>query len=238
MTAKHPAKFQHQLLAVGISMAEKHGLPQGAILIDPFAGVGTVHNLRAWGYHTIGVEIEPEWANEREGTIVGDATDLHMFGDGDVDGFFTSPCYGNRMADQTVDAKGWTRNTYRMALGRTPSSRSSAALQWGDAYRNLHRLAWTELTRVCKPGAIGILNCKDHQRYGAVQPVTAWHQWTLGRLGWTWIDAQRVEAPGYRRGENREARLPFEWLIAMRYDGAGSRPHGGWHRAPEEDPDG
>src|SRR2546426_4572611 len=65
-------------------------------VLDPFAGVGGIHNLR--GYRTAGMELEPEWASASPSTIVADAVKL-PFADATFDALVSSPCYGNRMAD-------------------------------------------------------------------------------------------------------------------------------------------
>ena len=67
---KHPAKYTDALLPVF------EELLKGCVkVLDPFAGTGKIHSLP---YDTIGVEIEKEWAEMHENTIIGDATDLRI----------------------------------------------------------------------------------------------------------------------------------------------------------------
>lgn len=215
MAVKHPATFSGVVLDEMELQLSIHELTGGRIL-DPFAGTGGIHRLHdsPLAYDTVGVELEREWAEQHERTDVGDATALD-FPDRSFDVIATSPCYGNRFADKCVDARGHTRRNYRQFIGRELSQNSSAVMQWGDEYRNFHVAAWTETTRVAKPGALFLLNIKDHVRNKKVQPVSAWHLWALAALDWAWIGASKVLASGFTRGENRE-RTGFEWVHQLR----------------------
>lgn len=71
----------------------------GRRVLDGFAGTGRIHRMGdAWGWDTVGVEIEPEWAAMDPRTIVGDATAL-PFPDATFWAYITSPVYPNRMRD-------------------------------------------------------------------------------------------------------------------------------------------
>ncbi len=164
----HPARYPIGLLPL---LAEAVPPDQFNRVLDPFAGTGRIHDLPN---ETTGVEIEPEWAELHPNTLVGDATNL-PFHDGEFDAIVTSPTYGNRLAD-TYDAPDpENRHSYRIDLGRDLTDGSSAGLQWGDAYRDLHRLAWAEAVRVLRPGGRFVLNIKDHIRGGQRQHVAGWH---------------------------------------------------------------
>lgn len=98
--SKHPAPFSDRLMPVFASaLAIFKARP---FILDPFAGVGRVHELRGLIVcDTAGVELMPKWAAAHAGTMVGDSRNLGALGiaDGTFDAVCTSPCYGNRMAD-------------------------------------------------------------------------------------------------------------------------------------------
>jgi hypothetical protein len=98
----HPARFGDALLsAIGEMLA-----PYGPLsILDPFAGTGRVHELRALGHRTTGVEIQPEWAALHPGTIAGNSLHLaSLLAGRKFDAVVTSCCYGNRLSDHH-DAK-------------------------------------------------------------------------------------------------------------------------------------
>jgi tRNA G10 N-methylase Trm11 len=203
-TVTHPAVFSPIILDVAAELLSKH-VPPGALLLDPFAGTGRVHQLDH--YRTIGVEIEPEWAELHPATMVGDATELPL-ADAEVDAVVTSPTYGNRMADHHEARDGSYRRTYRHALGRPLTRGNSGSLQWGDRYRDLHEQAWSEVRRVLRAGGFLLLNVKDHQRCGRRAEVCAWHLAVLDRLGFTLTATVEVDTNGFRYGANRAVRYP------------------------------
>lgn len=210
-TVTHPARYTRTVLEVACGYLP----PAPARVLDPFAGVGTIHELAELGYATAGVELEPEWASSHSRTVVGDATAL-PFADGTFDAVLTSPAYGNRMADRYAgDPSGSRRITYRIALGRELSDGSGAALQWGDAYRDLHRRAWAEARRVLRPGGRLILNISDHVRAGRRMFVADWHVATLLELGFTLAAAATVDTPRMRFGANHGARVEGELVAAF-----------------------
>lgn len=209
-------------------------------VLDPFAGVGTIHDLDSLWARTWGVEIEMEWASLTPGNIVADSTRM-PFRDEMFDIIITSPCYGNRMADK-YDGKGlcqlchgWggidgqdcarckgtgrdksTRRTYRIALDRMPTNGSAAMLQWGEKYRDLHRQAWQECHRVLARNGLMIVNVSDHIRKGERQPVVSWHVKALNRAGFAIQSIYPVETRRYRFGANQEARVDAEHIIVAR----------------------
>jgi hypothetical protein len=107
--ADHPAKFSDQIISHAFDMLWPY-VRRGRVqsMLDPFAGVGRCHivasNLTESTPHrvvSVGVEIQPRWAAHDRRTIVGNVLDLPrtpVWRSG-FDCVFTSPCYGNRMAD-------------------------------------------------------------------------------------------------------------------------------------------
>lgn len=234
----HPARYSPTILDhLGAELAaEAAPLDRPLKVLDPFAGVGMIHVLAETGViETHGVELEPEWAAAHLDTIVGDATRL-PFADGTFDAVATSPAYGNRMADayageglcrncKNVDrsicgtCRGTgrqVRHTYRTALGRPLSSGSGAAMQWGDAYRHLHRLAWHEVYRVLRPGGIFLLNVKDHIRKGHEQGVPGWHFGVAVSLGFELDHVEVIRTRGMRNGANGTLRVDGELVASFR----------------------
>lgn len=186
-------------------------------VLDPFAGVGRIHELPGlvdWEMETVGVEIEPEWANLHERTLVGNALAL-VFDDAAFDAVVTSPTYGNRLADSHNARDGSIRRSYTHDLGRELSDDNSGSMQWGDEYREFHRKAWTEASRVLRPGGRLVLNISDHIRRGKRQHVSSWHAETIIVLGFALVDATRVETPRLREGANADLRVPAELVFAF-----------------------
>lgn len=213
--SKHPAVFSKELKPVFLDVLKNYGdsyLP----LLDPFAGVGGVHYLRAHGYDTVGVELEPEWARQSPYTLVGDATHL-PFEDEIFGTILTSCCYGNRMADSHVAKDGSYRRTYTHVLGRKLHKRNAGSMQWGTKYRLLHEQAWSEAVRVLSPNGLFVLNIKDHQRDFRRMHVSEWHHKTIMRLGLGLVDIRRVSTPGFRQGENWQFRYPERVLVYRKY---------------------
>jgi len=211
----HPAKFTDALLPIAARMLLDAGLTDDAIGIDPFAGTGKgcdwFHEHTPWLLY--GIELEPEWAAMSEWVEQGDA--LHLpEPDDHYEFFFTSPAYGNRMADK--DMRPSVAGTYAKSLGRFAGEGSSCHLQWGDKYRAFHEQAIAELTRVVKPGGLGLLNMKDHMRGGAKQEVVSWWDHALVAAGWWPLAARRVRCPGNRNGRNGQSRVDYELLLLFR----------------------
>lgn len=241
----HPAPFSDALLPI---FAEVLGRRRSPVL-DPFAGIGRVHELHALtGCTTVGVELEPRWAASHRRTLQGDATDLPRVWSRKFAAVVTSPCYGNRMADHHDAADvcsecrgtvgtwewrtraGWTdtcpkckgsglspRRTYRHYLGQPLRSGSSAAMQWGIDYRELHERAWREVHRVLRHRGLFVLNIKNHVRDGRVVRVAEWHRRTIEGMGFDHVRTIRVPgARGFRFGQNHDARTPERVYVFRR----------------------
>lgn len=166
-------------------------------VLDPFAGVGTIHDLRPQ-WETYGIELEREWAMVRRHTIIGDARAAgELYSGHQFSAVATSPAYGNRLADafyNAHDAEG--RRTYAFDLGRPLTAGNGAGMAFGDEYRVLHRAVWAAVVALLEPGGLFLLNCKDFVRGGAVVPVTGWHIGELAALGLRAVDLRTLPAAG------------------------------------------
>lgn len=219
-TVGHPAKYTDTIqdaLRQIVWMYPKYDRARGLMqVLDPFAGVGTIHKMFEDMpiINTVGVEIEPEWARAHPGTVVGDATAL-PFPDESFDMVVTSPCYGNRMADLYDGRDGSRRSTYRISLGHRPNDRSAAGLQWGKEYRRLHWHAWVEAHRVLRPGGEIVVNISNHIRSGRIQRVVEWHLTTLCQL-FVVRQVLPVQTPRMRQGANHDLRVESEHVLHLR----------------------
>ena len=204
----HPAKFTAKHLN---SIIEILGDNPTLLILDPFAGIGTIHDLP---YMTTGIEIEPEWAYQREGTAVGSALRTG-YDEKYFDAVVTSPCFGNRMADHHDAKDDSKRHTYRHYLGRELTKGSAAGMQWGEDYKHFHTEAWLEAKKILKVGGHLIINIKDHIRNGQIQHVTQWHAETCRTMGFKQQDTRIIPVSGLTHGENAEHRIPHESLLVF-----------------------
>lgn len=203
----HPARFSAAVL-----VAIKNWLPEAGIVLDPFAGVGTVHTLDR---NSIGIEIEPEWARQHPRNVIGNALRLPLR-NGSVDCVVTSPVFGNWCSDHHEARDGSKRITYRHCLGRPLSRGSSAGMQWGKKYRHFHLYAWREVKRILRRGGLFILNVSDHIRRGERQHVTTCHKWMIRSFGFVAVGEERVPTPRMRFGRNGEKRVGYESVIIFK----------------------
>lgn len=207
----HPAKFSPEVLTAIVKSLPPRARTWWAL--DPFAGIGTIHSLPG---NTVGIEIEEEWASEHPDTIWGDCLEvMRLYPDKSWDAIITSPCFGNRLADNHNAQDPSKRITYRHVLGRKPDPKSSATMQWNKKYRDFHEKVWAEGVRILKPNGLFVLDISDHIRKGQIQPVTAWHLRTLLDLNLHVKDIQNVPTHRMGFGANRDLRVPFEHVITL-----------------------
>lgn len=211
-SVKHPAKFSPSILkAIDKVLSEfNDGFP--VLALDPFAGVGLVHQLKQ--ACAVGVELEPEWAMQHPLNIVGNALYL-PFANGTFGLIVTSPVYGNRASDHHDAKDESTRHTYRHYLGRKLHPENSGQLQWGPAYRQFHYRAWKESARVLADDGLFVINCSDHVRGDQRQNVMAWHEECMGFLGFELIRKVAVKTPRLRHGQNHRTRMPREYVLVF-----------------------
>ena len=206
---KHPAKYSDVLLPI----FDRYLPDDNHKILDPFAGTGKLKQIRP---NCTLLEIEPEWAN-LSSAVIGDATAM-PFDDACFDAVCTSPTYGNRMADSFQDHqvdKKYKRNTYRHTLGRKLSDNNSGGMQWGEKYKTLHLMAWSECFRVLKNGGIFILNISDHIRKGKIIEVTKWHIDTLAEVGFVEKEHIKCETKRQRFGKNGSLRVGYESIVVF-----------------------
>jgi len=251
-TTPHPAKFSEPILRHIGAMMDRYmpvTPPTWQEWLDPFGGVGRAQLLRKHYRLVTIVELEEEWANQapdRVNVHVGDCkaflkehADFRLAYpryDAPFHGIVTSPCYGNRMADRHTPrnetkldpATGqrvrttWKRHTYRHYLDRPLTDGSTAAMQWGPAYRQFHSETWELCSMVVRPGGLFILNISDHYRQGQPQGVPSWHKHEIESLGFKLIRADGVQTRRLRHGKNAHDhdatrhRMPGELVYVFR----------------------
>jgi hypothetical protein len=224
---EHPAKFSEPILNQlrAVVQAEAARLGRQPVLLDSMCGTGRIHQLRPHA-HTVGVELEPEWAACHPETWVGNALDLPAEWTNYFDIWMSSVVYPNRMTDHH-DAKdkckkcagegklrrGSTlvectlckgrglspRKNYRTSLGRMPSEDSSAVLGWGDRYKDHSRRALAEAIRVVDDGGLVVVNVSNH--YKGVKTASGTRSMVMRVVEW-WIETMLA------RGLFMEAVLP------------------------------
>jgi hypothetical protein len=143
----------------------EHGRPLE--VLDPFAGVGRIHDLALPGrILTTGIELEPEWAYQRSGTI---AMDFLVYADQPGshrrwDAIVSSPTYGNRLADHHNAQDGSRRHSYTHDLGRDLTPGNSGAMHWGPEYWGFHGRAAVAVAWVLRPGGLVLWNVSNFFR--------------------------------------------------------------------------
>lgn len=211
----HPAKFTDAILELAETiLCDLRDNGEDIFTIyDPFAGTGKgVNFFRKLGYDAVGTELELEFIDSP--WVRHEDAFYYMTCHDGFDVVFTSPVYGNRMADK--DMRESVAGTYAKGLGRLASEGSSCHLQWGADYRAFHARAWRAVAGCLRPGGYFLLNISDHVRDKKLVPVSAWHVLEACHAGFEWIDARTVSTPRLRYGANSGARARSEWLHVFR----------------------
>jgi hypothetical protein len=218
----HPAPFSDSVLGAIIDLVEEEALRnqvRGLRILDPFAGIGKIHELQQFGHRTVGLEIEEEWAMQHPSTI---CTDLFRYRPRKkFDALITSPCYGNRMADHHNARDGSHRRTYKHYLGRDVSENSAGAMAWGEQYRDFHRAFIFRSMQWVNPGGLYVINMKNHRKTvdGEVveMKVSEWWLTAMTMLEGMYLHSVvPIATPGYRFGSNSESRAEHEFLLVCR----------------------
>lgn len=219
----HPAKFSSSVLGCFSSLLEDEATRLGrqVKVLDPMAGVGRIHEIASDNVKTFGVELEPEWALCWPGqTVQGDATHLNRRWANRFDAVATSPSYGNRFADHHNPKDPSWRSSYKISLGHDLTPGSGAGLQWGDAYRELHRKVLDEMIRVTRPegeteGGLVVVNISNHYRDRKLVHVAEWWLGEMLDRNLVLMRTYAVATPRMRKGANRQ-RAGFEHVIVTR----------------------
>lgn len=230
-TVPHPAKFSAEILNVIADGLMDWGLAPGSQILDPFGGVGYIHELRhpnrgKLSYDTHAIELELEWAiqsSRRGPTWCGDFFEFadtrllkRLWWPVKFDAVITSPTYGNRMADNHNAKDKSKRITYKHKLGRDLTEGNSGQMQWGRQYKSFHRRAWSRLPKLLVPDCLVVLNVKNHVRLFEEVDVVGWHQETMEENGFEMVHDIEVEVRGMGFGQNRNARAECEHVMVFR----------------------
>jgi hypothetical protein len=219
---KHPAKYSPAILSemerfIRIEAFHKNKRLRRVRTLDPLAGTGRVHELPGV---TVGLEIEPEWAEMHPGTLLGDATKM-PWRKNHFDVIAVSPTYGNRFSDSHNARDGSTRRSYTHDIGHRLAKTNTGQFpfrntQRRDApYRVLHKQSWAESARVLRPSGLFLLNVKNFFVGDEEQRVSEWHMIELGILGFKVEEIRFVPTLGLRYGANRK-RTKGEYVISLR----------------------
>lgn len=232
-TVKHGAKFSDQIVdCLYRRVAEECArLARPALIVDPFAGTGekiAAHpgfRLLFERHRIEGFELEPafidaSWVRE------GNALSL-PYGDGEVDVVFTSPAYGNRLADRHAPKDQSTRHSYTFWLRHNRGVRlddtsvelhpdNGGGMRFGDAYQQLHGRVYVELGRVTGSGGLLLLNVSNFVRHHTQVDAVGWHRSAVEQAGFQVVCQVAVPTRRMRYGANRDLRVASEQVLVCR----------------------
>lgn len=210
---KHPAVMGVHL----INACKKHLPFLGCRVLDPFAGIGTTAKFLI-DYDVVGVELEPEWANQSPKTICGDSLKIVPL-IGKFDAIVTSPAYGNRMADDFEAKDNSKRITYRHTIGRKLTAGTTANLHFGHKngeYEKLHEKIWQVCVNALSDNGVFVLNCKDFIRNSKIIEVTNWHKNVIKGFGMQIVEENKIPSKGMCFGKHAEKRINHENIICFK----------------------
>lgn len=212
---KHPAKFTDIILESVIPY-----LVNCPVVLDIFAGTGKVAKIKELGFSgkVYCNELESEWIDKSYQVDKWTFTDSEnlVYESNTIDCIFTSPTYGNRMADCHNAKDASKRITYTHTLGRKLTNGNTGYMQWGESYRDKHNLIYKEAIRVLKSNGLFIVNISNHIRKGVEVDVCKYHNDLLISLGLIKEKEILVNTPRMRRGSNYEKRVHYEKIFIFR----------------------
>lgn len=220
MRVGHPSPYPKYILAEITKILRyeqrRAKLDRPLVVLDPMAGIGRIHDLDARIAVTFGVEIEPEWAIQRTGTTVGDATNLPASWADNFDAIVVSPVYGNRMSDHH-EAKDSCAACGGIGVDATPDGCGEAPMLcpdchdvacvcggFGEAMRDHVSECSSCSKRRCKSCRGSGISRRYTYRHALGRPVS---ENSAGKLQWptkeyrelhekAWAEAFRVTSPG------------------------------------------
>jgi len=237
--AKHPAKFSagfidifRELLIEQLRKPWKFPEP---LVLDPFAGVGTIHELRP-EFVTFGMEIEPEWADCSPFTYCGDSTQMPNYWQDMFQAVVTSPCLEQSELVLTHDLRWVPAGDVQAGDELLAFDEFSPGEKVGGRpMRRRYRVATVTQSYAAKKECVAV--CLDN---GQRVICTTDHPWLANRYShkteaFRWVEAKDLLAFPYVSRQftpwQQEQSFDAGWLSGM-FDGEGSI-YFGTHGAPK-----
>lgn len=214
---KHPAKYSNEFIPIFAKILIENNCHK---ILDPFAGVGKISQIRQYGYDgkIYANEIEADWANEIidcNVTTIKDAEFL-SYPNEYFDAIVTSPTYGNRMADHHLAKDNSKRNTYTHCIGHQLNDGNTGKMQFGKEYCEKHEKIYTNLCPMIKNNGMFILNVSNHIRKGSEVDVVSWHIDAILTRGFILEQDIKISTKRNKFGANSEKRVEFEHILVFR----------------------
>lgn len=217
-TAKpNPVPFSDEIIVVLAHLIPLH-VPAGHGVHDPFAGGGVPLGALCdrLGYVFTGVDIEP-WRGADRRVALGDSTNPRTYPT-EPFAVVTSPSYNNGVNDHFEPRDSSRRLTYRVAAGR--ALRLNNTGRWsGRGSPTAEAEYWRITDEVVKHWPdLALVNVKDSHRStweGGIYPLVRLWTELLEEHGYA-VTSHDVAAPGWRFGENGQARSDSEAILIAR----------------------